>query len=267
MAEQQASIPFRETLALLASAGVVTGVLYLVGHAWIWGRNGRFGVPAREFAIDHTEYIIVGFNESLPFFFGIALAALVTAWLFCREAKITLTDETHQQHILAYCAIAGLMTAAISLADVNTPPIVLFGFDLTVSLFQIAIAVSTALFATLVMVAMTGTWGGALRPILGRTFSGNIVLALIATIGLVGGASIAGSTRAGDELWNLADHQEVTLTFENETEATYFFVAHANAAYYVRDLSDVGGTTTGIIIIPGSKVAEAQIFKHKGNLS
>lgn len=262
--EQPVSGLFRETIALLASAGVATGVLYLVGHAWISSRHSHFGVPPREITLEPTEYVVRGFNESLPFFFAIALAGLLTAVIFRREAKIALTDEAHQQNILAYCAIAGVMTAAITMIDVNMTPIVLFGVNLRVSLYQIIVVLSTSIFATLVVIAMTGTWGGVLRPILGRTFTGNIVLTLIATIGLVGAASISGGNLASDELWNLADHHEITLTFENGTRSSYFFVAHANGAYYVRDVNDFSATSTPLYVFPEISVVKAEIAFIRG---
>lgn len=265
MPEEDGAAPFRETLTLLVGGGLATGALYLVGHAWIWGYYARMGVPRREFAVEPAEYVIHGFNESLPFFFAVAITALFVGVFFRKIAQVTLDDRTHEQHILAYCAIAGLMTGAGALIDVNTRPIVFFGFNTHVSAYQISVVVSTALLATLVVVAMTGTWGGRLRHLLGRSFSGHIMLAIMATIGLVGGASISGGTRASDELWNLADHREVTFEYVNGTRETYFFVAHANGAYYVRDVNDIGGMETGIIVISSDDVASAQLNDRPRN--
>lgn len=248
----------RDAALSLAGAGGATAVLYLAGSAFWDAYYSRLGVPAHEIVLPPSAYILRGFLQVVLVLFTVALVSLLFGIVALKNAKVELSIEAHGQNLLAYTAIACLTVAATSLAQVNQDSIHAFGISFHISVFQLVVVVATSLFSLLILLALTANAGRLWRHLIGPTFSGRILLAIIATGSLVFSANVGGAKQAGDEAWHITPHTEVSFTFANDTTSrSYFFVAHANGAYYVREVNDIGAISPRVLIVPETGVRTA----------
>ena len=256
--EDSSSEPVRESVqqvvGVLGGAGVAGGLLLLMGRAYWTGYYDRMGLPDHALVLDATAALISGFHRVVPFLFAVAIAAGITAVFFWRAARLTFDDVTHTANLLPYAAIGGLFVWAISIWELNHPPLRLLGLSLGIGPAQLLALVTTAVVSVMIIVGMTGTLSGFLRHFLGATFTGRLLLVLLAVLTLVSAAETSGRNLASDQLWNLATHHEITVQFENGTRDEFFFVAHHGGFYYLRDIHDIGGRHLDIIVVPDAVV-------------
>ena len=247
----------QQVVGVLGGAGVASGLLLLMGRAYWSGYYDRMGLPDHALALDATDALISGFHRVVPFLFAVAFAAGITAVFFWRAARLTFDDVTHTANLLPYAAIGGLFIWAISIWELNQPPLRLMGLNMGIGPAQLLALVTTVVVSVMIIVGMTGTFSGFLRHFLGATFTGRLLLVLLAVLTLVGAAELSGRNLASDQLWNLAAHHEIVVQYENGTRAEFFFVAHQGGFYYLRDIHDIGGSHLEIIVVPDAVVHQA----------